>query len=676
MKRILSLLLLILPFYIFGQLKFETIRIKDALIKAKKENKGVLIDVTSGRIDDANISKVLSEKALSDKLLQNFIPIRIDMLNVDNQIDYAEYITNLSYPVMVFLNANGSILGNGYWDEMAVGRQQFSQVLDKAIQENLVKKTNTRSIKFMNMDYNEALKLSKQTGKPIFIDSYFIGCGPCKRMEEDVFTLDRVADFYNNNFICLKLDRANDPYKLIEKFKVFGFPGLLYINSDGSLNTLHQGYRDADQFISLGQKALDSKGEAATAGLSETPSNMVTGTSSSSTAGSTATVAMSGSTSSVPATASTASLGSSSSSAAATSGSSDGSAVQFEKLSLSDAVQKAKAMNKSIYVDMSATWCQPCKMMKKDVFPDPAVVEYLNKHFISIYFECDIDSALSNAYRDKYITTAFPTHLLIDKNGELIHKFVGYMKVSSFLEELNKGVLATTGLGSFHTRYKNGERSPAFMNEYITMLANANEGERASGLASEYLATLSLNELADRKTFFLINEFVRDLDSDLTKKIFANKQLFEKNAGQSAFDQYVGKVWLIKGLSYVKEDAGVKKLDKDGYDQFLKRLSESGIAQIEYVKTTSMMENLYLTADWNSYVNFAIDYMQKEKGNASPMLTWNWGARLQSECPDKNLKTKYLQALELNYDLIKKSGSDQAIVWAESMKVLMNDLKK
>lgn len=677
MKKIILFLLVLFPICTFAQVKFEETNIKKALERAKKENKGLIVDVISGKVDKVNIDKVLSDKVTADLLLKNFIPVRINLMKPENE-SFTEYIANLSYPVTVFLNQKGNTLGSCHWDAVAGGFENFSKILDVAIKVDLEKKTNTRKIEFLDIDYKQALEMSQKTGKPVFVDCHFVGCGPCKRMVVNVFNLDRVADFYNQNFICLQIDRDKDPHGVCEKFKVTGYPAFLYINAAGELVTKDDGFKAPEDFMALGRKALEAHKNGTTSGVQTTSGSsagpqatgMATGATSAPMSSS-----MGGSVASSPAASNNGSVAASA--AVGMAGSTTNfNTVQFEKLSLNDAIAMAKSQNKAIYVDMSATWCGPCKMMKEKVFPDPQVVEYLNKNFISINFECDIDSALSNVYRDKYYSTAFPTHLLIDKNGELIHKFVGYMSVPSFLAELNKGVLANTGLNSFHKRYEAGERSAAFMNEYITMLANANEGKRASGLASEYLKTLSVNELANKKTFYLLDEFVHDLDSDLAKKILANKAIFEKSVGKADIDGYEKKLWLIKAMSFVREEGGKNVLDKEGYDKFVKRLEASGIDKDEYVKMTSAMENYHLIADWNGYVDHAVAYMKKRKGKANPMLTWNWGSRLQSGCTDKDLRTKYVNEMESNYELIKKTDADQAIVWKESMKILINDLKK
>ncbi|WP_423735419.1 DUF255 domain-containing protein [Chitinophaga caseinilytica] len=660
MKRICVIMLALMPLLTRAQVKFLDIAIEKAFEKAKKENKGVVIDVINNKIDQENIDKAMQDKQTTATLQEKFVLVRMDMRKPDNIEFYAEHVRNYSYPVIVFMNADKKILTTGYWDAMAGGHQNYAQVVQTALKEDLVKKENTRHINFLDIDYLQALERSRSTGKPVFIDCYFIGCGPCKKMDDNVFTLNDVADFYNENFICIKMDRAKDPHEVMKKFKVFGFPTHLYIKPDGELILKEDGFRDGEAFVALGQKALamqnggGTQQATASAGENNAPAPAATGSFTSSSA-------------STPAVASTAAVAGSGAAEAA-------EGVRFEKLSFNDAIAKARAGNKAIYVDMSATWCQPCKMMKKEVFPDPSVVKYLNDNYIPIEFDCDIDSVLSNEYRDKFYTTAFPTHLLIDKNGNLIHKFVGYMKVSSFLDQLMKGVVADKGLGSFNKRYQDGERSPAFMNEYIMLLANANEGERASGLASEYLKTLPIDQLATRKNFFLISEFVRDIDSDIAQNILANKALFEKNISQPEMTEFENKLWIIKGISYVQKEGDKNVLDKAGFAAFLKRLEASKIDKNGYVKDMCVMETHLSTANWNAYADYAIAYMKQHKGKANPMYTWNWGARLENGCKDKSLRLKYAKELESNFKLVRTAEMDQAQIWGESIKDLLGKL--
>ena len=63
-----------------------------------------------------------------------------------------------------------------------------------------------RSIEFQDITFDEALKASRTENKPIFMDCYAVWCGPCKWMSANIFTNNAVADYYNENYICVKFD--------------------------------------------------------------------------------------------------------------------------------------------------------------------------------------------------------------------------------------------------------------------------------------------------------------------------------------------------------------------------------------------------------------------------------------------------------------------------------------
>lgn len=65
---------------------------------------------------------------------------------------------------------------------------------------------NTEGIKFEDITFNEALKKAKEQGKLIFMDCYTTWCGPCKMMSNQVFKQKQVGDFFNQNFVNLKVD--------------------------------------------------------------------------------------------------------------------------------------------------------------------------------------------------------------------------------------------------------------------------------------------------------------------------------------------------------------------------------------------------------------------------------------------------------------------------------------
>lgn len=117
--------------------------------------------------------------------------------------------------------------------------------------------SQNRSINFETGTFAEAKEKAKKENKMIFIDFYTVWCGPCKWMEKNVYTNDTVADFYNKNFICLKIDaEKGEGIDLRKLYKVNAFPMFIFTNNEGKM--LHQacGVHQPKDFIALGKDAL------------------------------------------------------------------------------------------------------------------------------------------------------------------------------------------------------------------------------------------------------------------------------------------------------------------------------------------------------------------------------------------------------------------------------------
>ena len=73
--------------------------------------------------------------------------------------------------------------------------------------------------------------MAKKEKKPIFIDFYTQWCGPCLNMAENIFTLGSVGNFYNDHFVCLKIDaETGEGVELAKKYEVASFPTFVFVN--------------------------------------------------------------------------------------------------------------------------------------------------------------------------------------------------------------------------------------------------------------------------------------------------------------------------------------------------------------------------------------------------------------------------------------------------------------
>ncbi len=67
--------------------------------------------------------------------------------------------------------------------------------------------------------------------------------------------------------------------------------------------------------------------------------------------------------------------------------------IHFETgLTWSQILKKAKKEKRNIFVDCFTTWCGPCNLMEKEVYPKKEVGDYFYKYFISVKSQMDRSS--------------------------------------------------------------------------------------------------------------------------------------------------------------------------------------------------------------------------------------------------------------------------------------------
>jgi thiol-disulfide isomerase/thioredoxin len=112
-------------------------------------------------------------------------------------------------------------------------------------------------IQFFEGSFEEAKNESAKQNKLIFMDAYTVWCGPCKRMAAEVFPQKQVGDFFNKNFINMKVDmEKGEGRDIAKKYGIYSYPTLLFIDSEGNVVTFAKGMRNAEGLIDLGKKAL------------------------------------------------------------------------------------------------------------------------------------------------------------------------------------------------------------------------------------------------------------------------------------------------------------------------------------------------------------------------------------------------------------------------------------
>jgi thiol-disulfide isomerase/thioredoxin len=195
--------------------------------------------------------------------------------------------------------------------------------------------------------------------------------------------------------------------------------------------------------------------------------------------------------------------------------------VHFFKGTFKEALAKAAAEKKWIFIDVYTDWCVPCKMMANEAFRDPDVADKLNAFFIN--FKLNPEKK-GREIAQKYEVEAYPTTLIVDSTGFLIKKNAGYSSVIGFEGQLDMVVGARKEgriLMDFMQKYKKGVRDFDFLVGYARF-------RKLMGLASTTLTDKLVKELpkdslalTPYKQFIASNAY--DLDGLSFDYIFDNR---------------------------------------------------------------------------------------------------------------------------------------------------------
>ena len=117
-----------------------------------------------------------------------------------------------------------------------------------------------QGVNFEQLTFDAALAKAKSEKKLIFMDCYTSWCGPCKRMDKNVFSQEKAGKYFNSKFICVKCNiTEGEGPKIAKKFNIKSVPTFFLIRPDGSVQHLIIGGGEMDEFIDKIEKGANEK---------------------------------------------------------------------------------------------------------------------------------------------------------------------------------------------------------------------------------------------------------------------------------------------------------------------------------------------------------------------------------------------------------------------------------
>lgn len=170
-------------------------------------------------------------------------------------------------------------------------------------------------------------------------------------------------------------------------------------------------------------------------------------------------------------------------------------------------VEEAQKQNKLIFVDCYTSWCGPCKQLATEIFPQKKVGDFMNEKFVCVKYNMEKGEGLKFNSQYPGEVKAYPTLLIINCKGEIIHKIVGSSSADDLLMAINAGLAGNT-VYNLEKEYQQGKRDLEFVMKYFRALEDAYEKEKCEQIAREYAAQFPMDSLLNPDIWMMLGKYV------------------------------------------------------------------------------------------------------------------------------------------------------------------------
>ena len=322
--------------------------------------------------------------------------------------------------------------------------------------------------------------------------------------------------------------------------------------------------------------------------------------------------------------------------------------IKFGKQSFAKTLEQAKKENKLIFLDAFASWCGPCKLLDKNVFPKKEVGDYFNANFLNLHIDMEKGEGIEIA--KKYSIYSYPTLLFINGDGKVVYKAAGYMSPQELISIAKEAVNPENTLENKIAKFEAGEKDPEFL---MGLIKNtyATDFSLAQKVATRYFQTRTDATYSKEEAGMLLF-FTKTIDDDLYKIFTAKKAELSTQIPESYLAEY-DKQLKLNTVLQKSFDANTQSINESTF------LAEGtkiyGEKEAKQLLNKINMDLFFTQKKYDDYAKSALNYYQNPKDFATDELNnvaWNFYLYVT----DKTLLT---QVTQLCLEGIKKEENSQ-----------------
>ncbi len=107
-----------------------------------------------------------------------------------------------------------------------------------------------KGVAFASLGFSDALERAKSERKLVMVDVYTDWCGWCKKLERETFADPRVGAA-TRDLVSIRVNAEKGGERVAERYRVEGFPVIIFVDGSGNEVQRITGYVDADEMLKV-----------------------------------------------------------------------------------------------------------------------------------------------------------------------------------------------------------------------------------------------------------------------------------------------------------------------------------------------------------------------------------------------------------------------------------------
>ena len=280
--------------------------------------------------------------------------------------------------------------------------------------------------------------------------------------------------------------------------------------------------------------------------------------------------------------------------------------TNFRDITYKEALAAAKAEKKLVFIDFYTSWCGPCKMMMKNIFPLKEVGNYLNSKFVCI--KIDAEKGEGPELAKRYQVKAYPTFVAINPAEKiLMTKVGGSGSGSGFIGSIDRLIDPDKTPERMKQRYESGERTADLISAYAGLKMeevyknrqpDMTKKDEAFKMVQDYFDGLKDKERLAEENLFIYTSYTESPADAIARYMIANRDKFAPAIKNDISDR-IKELYKMDVLNYLTARV---PFNQQQYDIVKKGVMDLGLNKDDYYTTAFRFIESYGAGDMDAFM--------------------------------------------------------------------------